>query len=104
MSVRPRRERFVRGCPWVIRVDTPTWALRFVQRCPDNSLVYGSAGADRRPHARLACEHLTDPLLARPADTGLAAGRCRSAPTCPSAVPAPSPASTCAVGALLADR
>ena len=52
-SRRQRREadRFSRnlaaGYPWFIWLDSPAWGMQFVQRYHDNSLIYGSAQADR---------------------------------------------------------
>jgi aliphatic nitrilase len=44
-------ETFLPGYPWFIWLDSPAWGMRFVQRYHDNSLVYGSAQADRLAQA-----------------------------------------------------
>jgi nitrilase len=40
-------ETFIPGYPWFIWLDSPAWGMQFIQRYHDNSLVYGSAAADR---------------------------------------------------------
>src|SRR4051794_7435077 len=39
------------GYPWVIWLASPAWAVQFIQRYHDNSLVYDSAEADRLARA-----------------------------------------------------
>lgn len=40
-------ETWLPGYPWFIWLDSPAWGMQFVQRYHDNSLVYGSAQAER---------------------------------------------------------
>jgi aliphatic nitrilase len=40
-------ETFLPGYPFFIWLDSPAWGMQFIQRYHDNSLVYGSAQADR---------------------------------------------------------
>jgi nitrilase len=40
-------ETWLPGYPWFIWLDSPAWGMQFIQRYHDNSLVYGSAQADR---------------------------------------------------------
>ena len=40
-------ETWLPGYPWFIWLDSPAWGMQFVQRYHDNSLIYGSAQADR---------------------------------------------------------
>jgi nitrilase len=40
-------ETFLPGYPWFIWLDSPAWGMQYIQRYHDNSLVYGSAEADR---------------------------------------------------------
>ena len=44
-------ETFLPGYPWFIWLDSPAWGMQFIQRYHDNSLVYGSAQADRLAQA-----------------------------------------------------
>jgi len=48
-------ETWLPGYPWFIWLDAPAWGMQFIQRYHDNSLVYGSAQADRL--AQAAKEH-----------------------------------------------
>ncbi|WP_321889441.1 carbon-nitrogen hydrolase family protein [Paraburkholderia bannensis] len=48
-------EAWLPGYPWYIWLGSPAWGMQFVQRYYDNSLVYGSAQADRI--AQAAKEH-----------------------------------------------
>jgi aliphatic nitrilase len=48
-------ETWLPGYPWFIWLDSPAWGLQFFPRYHDNSLVYGSAEADRL--AAAAREH-----------------------------------------------
>lgn len=48
-------ETWLPGYPWFIWLDSPAWAMQFIQRYHDNSLVYGSPEADRL--ARAAKQH-----------------------------------------------
>ena len=48
-------ETWLPGYPWFIWLDSPAWGMQFVQRYHDNSLVYGSAQADRL--AKAAKDH-----------------------------------------------
>lgn len=40
-------ETWLPGYPWFIWLDSPAWGMQFIQRYHDNSLVYGSPGAER---------------------------------------------------------
>ena len=40
-------ETWLPGYPWFIWLDSPAWGMQFIQRYHDNSLVYGSAEADK---------------------------------------------------------
>lgn len=40
-------ETYLPGYPWFIWLDSPAWGMQFIQRYHDNSLVYGSAQAER---------------------------------------------------------
>ena len=40
-------ETWLPGYPWFIWLDSPAWGMQFIQRYHDNSLVYGSAEAER---------------------------------------------------------
>jgi nitrilase len=40
-------ETWLPGYPFFIWLDSPAWGMQFIQRYHDNSLVYGSAQADR---------------------------------------------------------
>lgn len=40
-------ETWLPGYPWFIWLDSPAWGMQFIQRYHDNSLVYGSAQAER---------------------------------------------------------
>ncbi|HSW08565.1 carbon-nitrogen hydrolase family protein [Aquabacterium sp.] len=40
-------ETWLPGYPWFIWLDSPAWGMQFIQRYHDNSLVYGSAPAER---------------------------------------------------------
>ncbi len=40
-------ETWLPGYPWFAWLDSPAWGMHFIQRYHDNSLVYGSAEADR---------------------------------------------------------
>jgi len=44
-------ETFLPGYPFFIWLDSPAWGMQFIQRYHDNSLVYGSAQADRLARA-----------------------------------------------------
>jgi len=44
-------ETWLPGYPWFIWLDSPAWGMQFIQRYHDNSLVYGSAQADRLSQA-----------------------------------------------------
>jgi nitrilase len=44
-------ETFLPGYPFFIWLDSPAWGMQFIQRYHDNSLVYGSAQADRLAQA-----------------------------------------------------
>ena len=44
-------ETWLPGYPWFIWLDSPAWGMQFIQRYHDNSLVYGSAEADRLAQA-----------------------------------------------------
>jgi nitrilase len=44
-------ETWLPGYPWFIWLDSPAWGMQFIQRYHDNSLVYGSAEADRLTQA-----------------------------------------------------
>ena len=44
-------ETFLPGYPWFIWLDSPAWGMQFILRYHDNSLVYGSALADRLAQA-----------------------------------------------------
>src|SRR5574339_1065365 len=48
-------ETWLPGYPWFIWLDSPAWAMQFIQRYHDNSLVYGSPQAERI--AQAAREH-----------------------------------------------
>lgn len=48
-------ETWLPGYPWFIWLDSPAWGMQFIQRYHDNSLVYGSAQAERI--AQAAKEH-----------------------------------------------
>lgn len=48
-------ETFIPGYPWHVWLDSPAWSMQFVQRYFDNSLVYGSAQAQRL--AKAAADH-----------------------------------------------
>ena len=48
-------ETWLPGYPWFIWLDSPAWGMQFIQRYHDNSLVYGSAQADRL--AKAAKDH-----------------------------------------------
>lgn len=40
-------ETWLPGYPWFIWLDSPAWGMQFIQRYHDNSLLYGSAAAER---------------------------------------------------------
>jgi aliphatic nitrilase len=40
-------ETWLPGYPWFIWLDSPAWGMQFIQRYHDNSLVYGTAQAER---------------------------------------------------------
>jgi nitrilase len=40
-------ETWLPGYPWFIWLDSPAWGMQFIQRYHDNSLIYGSAQAER---------------------------------------------------------
>lgn len=40
-------ETWLPGYPWFAWLDSPAWGMQFIQRYHDNSLVYGSAEAER---------------------------------------------------------
>jgi nitrilase len=40
-------ETWLPGYPWFIWLDSPAWGMQFIQRYHDNSLIYGSAQANR---------------------------------------------------------
>ena len=44
-------ETWLPGYPWFIWLDSPAWGMQFIQRYHDNSLVYGSAQAERLAQA-----------------------------------------------------
>ena len=48
-------ETWLPGYPWFIWLDSPAWGMQFIQRYHDNSLVYGSAQAERL--AKAAKDH-----------------------------------------------
>ena len=47
-------ETWLPGYPWFIWLDSPAWGMQFIQRYHDNSLVYGSAQAERLAQAAKA--------------------------------------------------
>jgi nitrilase len=48
-------ETWLPGYPWFIWLDSPAWGMQFIQRYHDNSLIYGSAPAERL--AKAAKDH-----------------------------------------------
>ena len=44
-------ETWLPGYPWFIWLDSPAWGMQFIQCYHDNSLVYGSAQAERLAQA-----------------------------------------------------